>query len=264
MYCQNLQALEQTSIAKPPQQKRKAKRKPRRRDDFLWKAIIEDIAEDFLRFFFPDADVLFDLDKKCEYLDKEFAPFFPQEEIGSAGTRYVDKLIKVYLKDGGEKWISVHLEVQNQRGKGDFSARMLRYWYNPNPFSVVILAALSAIKQKKITDLGLKAMKHELIRELAKRNMDSAKRKGIINFIKYYMNFENPKMMSTFDKELEILTGRTTPMGTEEYLLDRFKQEGRHEEAVEIALAMKKDKFPVEQIAKLTKLSIEEIKALQS
>lgn len=91
-----------------------------------------------------------------------------------------------------------------------------------------------------------------------------------MNFIKYYMNFENLKMMITFDRELQALTGRTTPMGTEEYLLDRFKKEGiaegeakgRHDEAVEIAREMKKDKFPVETIAKLTKLTIQEIEAL--
>ncbi|MNL06430.1 hypothetical protein D3C87_1270650 [compost metagenome] len=116
----------------------------------------------------------------------------------------------------------------------------------------------------------MKAIKHELNRELTTRNLDAAKHKGIMNFIKYYMNFENPKMMITFDKELQTLTGRTTPMGTEEYLLDRFKREGiaegeakgRHEEALEIAREMKKDKFPIEQIAKLTKLSIKEIEAL--
>ncbi|WP_200815637.1 hypothetical protein [Pedobacter africanus] len=55
-------------------------------------------------------------------------------------------------------------------------------------------------------------------------------------------------------------------MGTEEYLLDKFKkegrEEGRHAEALEIAAEMKKDKFLIETISKLTKLSIEEIKAL--
>ncbi|MDR6784533.1 hypothetical protein [Pedobacter africanus] len=314
-----------SSIAKPKQQKRKARRKPRRRDDFLWKAIVEDVSEDFLRFFFPEADALFDFSRKCEYLDKEFDPFFPYEE-NAATVRYVDKLIKVYLKDGTEKWIAVHVEVQNQRGKADFSSRMIRYWYlmkekynvsitalaiitgsnkkfrpkpyvdaflgtkltyeynvysildqqeavlqaNPNPFAVVILAALSAIRKKKVTDLELKAIKHELNRELTKRKLDVVKHKGIMNFIKYYMNFENPKMMITFDRELQALTGRTTPMGTEEYLLQKREAEGlqkgeakgRHDEAVEIASEMKKDKFPVETISKLTKLTIKEIEAL--
>jgi predicted transposase/invertase (TIGR01784 family) len=95
-----------------------------------------------------------------------------------------------------------------------------------------------------------------------------------MNFIKYYVNFENPEMMITFGKEVEQLLGRTTPMGTEEYLLQKREAEGiqkgikegeakgRHEEALEIAREMKNDQFPIEKIAKLTKLSIEEIEAL--
>lgn len=75
-------------------------------------------------------------------------------------------------------------------------------------------------------------------------------------------------------------------MGTEEYLLDRFKKEGiqegfeigiqkgikigikksrkegRRAVALEIAAEMKKDKFPIETISKLTKLSKKKIKAL--
>jgi predicted transposase/invertase (TIGR01784 family) len=39
-------------------------------------------------------------------------------------------------------------------------------------------------------------------------------------------------------------------------------EKGRHVEALEIAYEMKKDKFPVEKIAKLTKLSVEEIESL--
>lgn len=40
------------------------------------------------------------------------------------------------------------------------------------------------------------------------------------------------------------------------------KMEGRKEEAVAIATAMKKDGIPAEQIAKFTKLSLEEIEKL--
>nr|WP_121273443.1 hypothetical protein [Pedobacter schmidteae] len=308
------------------QQKRKAKRKRPKKDDFLWKAILEDISEDFLRFFFPDADQLFDMNRKCEYLDKEFDPLFPQEETGAGRVRYVDKLLKVFLKDGGEKWISVHVEVQHQRGKEDFSTRMLRYWYlmkarhnvsitalailtgsnksfrpgpyveeylgtrltyeynvykildqredelkaNPNPFALVILVALSAIKQKRVNDRELKAIKHELNHELLKKKLDSSKHKSIVNFIKYYVNFENPKMMITFDKELEKLSGRTTTMGTEEYLLQKRTAEGiaegeargRHKEALEIAAELKKEGLSIDFIVRTTKLSIKEVQAL--
>jgi len=55
-------------------------------------------------------------------------------------------------------------------------------------------------------------------------------------------------------------------MGVKEILLERRekegiakgKAEGRHEEAVEIALQMLADNLPVEQIVKYTKLTIEE------
>lgn len=175
------------------------------------------------------------------------------------------------------KWIAIHIEVQNQRGKEEISFRMLRYWYlmkdkhnvsitaiailtsgnkkfrpkpyveeylgtklsyqynvykildqdeavlraDPNPFAVVMLVALSAIKNKNKSDLDLKAIKHELNLELEKRNVDEAKRIGILNFIKYYVNFKSKKMMSIFEQEAQQLTGRSTPMGTEEFSLQQ-------------------------------------------
>jgi hypothetical protein len=38
--------------------------------DILWKGIIEDLFSDFLRFFYPDADELFDMEKGFDFLDK--------------------------------------------------------------------------------------------------------------------------------------------------------------------------------------------------
>jgi hypothetical protein len=32
-----------------------------KRNDILWKAALEDLFDDFLRFFYPDADQLFDM-----------------------------------------------------------------------------------------------------------------------------------------------------------------------------------------------------------
>jgi pentatricopeptide repeat protein len=51
-------------------------------------------------------------------------------------------------------------------------------------------------------------------------------------------------------------------MGIEEFLLDRAKKEGKYEEAIAIAREMKADGVSIEQIAKFTKLSIEDIKKL--
>ena len=51
-------------------------------------------------------------------------------------------------------------------------------------------------------------------------------------------------------------------MGIEEFLLDQARKEGKHDNAVAVAIEMKKDGLPLEQIAKFTKLSIEDIKKL--
>ncbi|MDR6783416.1 hypothetical protein [Pedobacter africanus] len=68
--------------------------------------------------------------------------------------------------------------------------------------------------------------------------------------------------MARFEQEVELSTGRTTPMGVKELLLDRAKNQGCHEEAVEIARKLKKEGLSVEFIAKTAGLTIEEIEAL--
>ncbi|MCY4780378.1 hypothetical protein ORI89_12005 [Sphingobacterium sp. UT-1RO-CII-1] len=103
-------------------------RKSRRVDDLLWKSILEQTFSHFLQFMFPDAAEVFDLDKPFDYLDKEFESLFPPEN-GGKGVRYVDKLVKVFLKDGSEKFILCHIEVQSSKGKGDLAERMFRYYY---------------------------------------------------------------------------------------------------------------------------------------
>ena len=57
-------------------------------------------------------------------LDKELQPIVRQAEHGR---RYVDKLVKVWLKDGEERWLLIHIEVQTRK-EGEFPERM--YVYN--------------------------------------------------------------------------------------------------------------------------------------
>ena len=98
-----------------------------KRNDILWKAALEDLFDDFLRFFYPNADELFDLARGFEYLDKELDQLFPPEADNYA-PRYVDKLVKVFTRDGGEEWILIHIEVQAYTDQ-DFSKRMFQYYY---------------------------------------------------------------------------------------------------------------------------------------
>ena len=93
--------------------------------DEAWKKVIERFFPQLLRFFVPNLYEDVDFSKGFSFLDKEME----QLSIRSVkGAKYVDKLVKVYLKDGKEQWILVHIEVQGYSDK-DFSLRMFRYFY---------------------------------------------------------------------------------------------------------------------------------------
>ncbi len=99
------------------------------RNDYLWKGILEDIYifDDFLRFMHPDADEIFNFSRGIEFLDKELEQLFPPEE-DEFSVKIVDKLAKVYTREGAEEWILVHCEVQGEY-KSDFPQRMYTYFY---------------------------------------------------------------------------------------------------------------------------------------
>lgn len=98
-----------------------------KRNDILWKSILEDIFDDFLKFFFPNAETLFDLEKGFEYLDQELEQLFPTD-ADELTSKYVDKLVKVFCRSGAEAWLLVHIEVQGYRDEA-FADRMFTYYY---------------------------------------------------------------------------------------------------------------------------------------
>ena len=103
----------------------------RHNKDILWKSLLERVFDDLLRFVFPEADNVFDLQKKLRFLDKELAELYPTPEQ-EADVRHVDKLIEVSRKDGTGEWMLVHLEVQGKTKAGErpfFGERMFRYFY---------------------------------------------------------------------------------------------------------------------------------------
>ncbi|MEO6190788.1 MAG: hypothetical protein ABIO44_10960 [Saprospiraceae bacterium] len=93
--------------------------------DILWKGIIEDLCDDFILFFFPEASKEFDISKGFEFLDKELIHLFPETENNP---KFVDKLVKLHLKSGQESWILVHVEVQGYHDI-NFEQRMFVYYY---------------------------------------------------------------------------------------------------------------------------------------
>jgi len=93
--------------------------------DSGWKEAIEIYFKQFLPFFFPAIYDEVDLEKGYEFLDKELEKIVKTSMIGK---RFADKLVKVYLKDGAEKWLLIHTEVQGYYD-ADFVKRMYTYNY---------------------------------------------------------------------------------------------------------------------------------------
>jgi predicted transposase YdaD len=100
-----------------------------RKSDILWKVIIEKVFADLLRFIYKDADQVYDMDRGFEYLDKELAELDPQPDE-EKDSRFADKLVRVYHRDGLEEWVLLHIEVQGDTSDRDaFAERMWVYFY---------------------------------------------------------------------------------------------------------------------------------------
>lgn len=252
------------------------------KDDTLWKGILENICDDFLKFFFEDAEKLFDLERGFQFLDKELEQLFPTEEIEAP--KFVDKLVKVFTKTGEEDWILVHIEVQGYDDK-DFAKRMFTYFYrildkygkpvtaiaiftdanrkfhpgvyeykylgskiiyefntykiieqdetaliaNENPFAIVVLTVLLALKKKKLDDENLFDLKYSLAKNLLKRKISKKKIDDLLIFLQRYITFADQGYNVKFDKEIGALTGNQKSMGIREMVLDKAKKEGEKE-----------------------------------
>ncbi len=93
--------------------------------DSPWKEALDVYFEAFLKLFFPDVHADIDWERGFEVLDKELQQIAPDAEIGR---RYVDKLIKVWLRDGAEQWVLIHVEVQMSQ-EVNFGWRIYVYNY---------------------------------------------------------------------------------------------------------------------------------------
>ena len=100
-----------------------------RKSDILWKVIMEEVFPDLLRFIYPDADDEYNMERGFEFLDKELAELNPQPDE-EKDSRFADKLVKVYHRNGLEEWVLLHVEVQGDTQDRDaFAERMYTYFY---------------------------------------------------------------------------------------------------------------------------------------
>jgi len=93
--------------------------------DELWKDAVENLFPSFINLIAPDFYPHVDWSKPIEFLNKELHQISPKSEETK---RYVDRLVKVWMLNGEERWVLVHVEVQGYRDT-EFSKRMFIYFY---------------------------------------------------------------------------------------------------------------------------------------
>jgi predicted transposase/invertase (TIGR01784 family) len=113
--------------------------------DGLWKKIIGELFEEFTAFFAPALYEEIDFSADFDVLQQELHQEIMKKKAGKA---FADKLFKVFLKDGKEKWVLIHVEVQDENQQ-DFPERMFRYFYriydrfNREIFAVALMTDVS-------------------------------------------------------------------------------------------------------------------------
>ena len=79
--------------------------------DGNWKEIITEFFQEFIAFFLPALYAQIDFSVPVEYLEQELQRIV--EAIPNTPKNITDKLVKVRLKNGKDKLILIHIEIQS-------------------------------------------------------------------------------------------------------------------------------------------------------
>ncbi|MCB0630970.1 MAG: hypothetical protein R2824_10260 [Saprospiraceae bacterium] len=206
--------------------------------DLLWKGIIEDLVEDFLRFFTTLA-ILIDRHRK-------FHPVTYETEL--AGTRLIFRFNSYKLLD--------HTLEELQRVD--------------NPFARVLEVARIALKEKKLTDEYLYTLTIGIVRRLKISGFRDQTIRQIMNFLRAQVRFRNSTIIRKFENEIDIIFENSSAMGVEEIILEEArkrglregKTEGKIEEKHQVIYHSWKEGLSPELAEKLTELPVKRIKEL--
>jgi hypothetical protein len=248
--------------------------------DILWKGMLERVFDDFLRFVFPDADRRFDMKKGFTYLDKEMERLYQQPD-GGTDTRFLDKLVKVYMIDGKQKYLLVHVEVQGSYDK-TFTARMFRYFYrvydkyDGQPILPVAIFTGEGGKwmgnRFHLEDDGMQLtyqFKTLDIKDFTEEELKASDNpfagvllaaKGIFDFIYNYVLFDKPEYNLIFKEQIDEITGKPNTMDIIEQVAE-IRVEEAQEKAVNAFLS--NTEFSVEKIAQLLDVPVSFVKKVK-
>ncbi|MEI6234339.1 MAG: hypothetical protein WCT04_14905 [Planctomycetota bacterium] len=155
--------------------------------DNPWKEILAKRFELLMHFFFPVAAAEINWKRKPEFLDKEFRAVTKHARTGK---RNADALIKVFLKNGSERWVLIHIEVQAQPDP-NFAERM--YIYNYRIFDLYKKRVASfAILADEDEDWRPTSFEYELWGTRAGLHFATAKLTDFRNDVDALLKHENP------------------------------------------------------------------------
>ncbi|WP_285059474.1 hypothetical protein [Pedobacter ginsengisoli] len=121
------------------------------------------------------------------------------------------------------------------------------------------------IKDAKARDEVLLNVKLNLAKQLLVKKIAKNKVRILMNFLKYYVRFENPDINSKFEEQVEILTERSTTMGIEELLLDRAEKRGQQQKSHDVVENLISELgLSDDQIARIAEVSIEFVQKVRA
>jgi hypothetical protein len=285
----------------------------RRKNDILWKVVLEEVFDDLLRFLYEDADLVYNMDQGFQFLDKELAELCPEPGKDS-DTRFADKLVQVFHRDGEDEWILLHIEIQGETARREeYSARMFRYFYrildkfqrpvsavaiftgrggkkmpdrfeytyrgtrvvykyhafsildfpdeelanSENPFALVVLAAKTALLERKIPEQELLNRKVSIARRLLQGGIQTRKVRAILKFLENCVGFEDPEMNRIFEERIQS-QDKTHVMGIDEYVKMEGIEIGREERSKQfVENLLRETEFSTEKISTLADVTLE-------
>jgi hypothetical protein len=151
----------------------------RRRDDMLWKGVLDEVIDDLIQFFFPRARRVYDMKRGFEFLDKELPERYLCYEQGSELSYKFNTLC---VKDYGDDVLV----------KSD------------NPFALVLLIAKSVFLKGEDMDEKLLKRKIFIAKLLFRKKLIKRKHNAILTFLNNYIQFEDPEKQKIFMKLIHV------------------------------------------------------------
>lgn len=155
--------------------------------DSPWKNILNQFLPAFMEFCLPQAAATIDWSRGYIALDKELNAIGRRQKTSK---RIADALFKVWLKDGNEAWLLLHIEIQAQE-EACFPERMFIYNYR-----------IFDRYQKPIISVAILADDNPAWRPTCYERLSSCN--------KLYFEFATVKLLD-YAKQRQSLSGKTNP-----------------------------------------------------